>query len=111
MTDFKSVDRVFDVYNLFKAASGATLNINKTQILLLDCASLILHVPENYSKHVTKCLKVYGVNFSKDGPNDSENLASVFKVLDILKTKRVGPEISYIARSRITTTYYLAKLW
>jgi exonuclease III len=109
--NFESISNIFEVYSLFKAASGATLKRDKTKILMLGCSKIFLAVPLKFQDYVVEKVKIYGLYFNKSGSDSKENISDFDNTLTKLKTIRMGPEVSYIARSRIADTYYLAKLW
>lgn len=64
--DFILVDEIFATFDLFHKISGATLNEDKTNILLLNGLSE-RKPPDKYKKFVTTELKIYGFYFDKKG--------------------------------------------
>jgi hypothetical protein len=110
VSDFNSVRNIFEVYDIFKLASGATLKTEKTKILLFG-SSRAETIPTNYAKYVVQKLKIYGIIFDRFGTDQEENIKGLLESFDVLKTRHVHHEVSYIARMRIIETYYLSKLW
>ena len=98
LSDFNAVTDVFLTYNTFKAASGATLKTQKTQILMLGCSKIILAVPKKYDNFITNKIKIYGVTFDRKGPEETENMQVFNETLRKLKTRRMGEDFSYISK-------------
>jgi len=61
LKDFRAVGEIFQIYSTFKLASGATLNENKTKILLLGKTDLSLWAPGKFKNNLVSELKLYGL--------------------------------------------------
>jgi hypothetical protein len=110
VTDFKSVQQIFNIYKTFKSASGATLKEEKTKILLFG-STFINSVPKCYQKYIVPVIKIYGVYFNRFGTDTQENIKKIMDSFDKLQSRQAHHELSYIARVRIIETYYLSALW
>lgn len=109
VADFDAVDRIFEIYDKFQKASGATLKKAKTKIMLLGEMSAE-QVPVRYRGFLTETLKLYGVYFSRKGPTE-ENWVKTSKGIESLQSKFVHKDTSFWARAKVLETYFLSKLW
>lgn len=110
INNYKSVKEIFKIYDLFKQASGATLNTSKTKILLFG-ASHPWKTPKQYRNYLVDEIKIYGLVFDRHGPHLTKNTVKAIELIEKLKTKHLNKEISYFARAKIVETYFLSSLW
>ncbi len=109
MKDFKSVNEVLQIYDKYKAASGAALNKVKTQILLLGPGQL--SVPAEFQPYVKEIIKIYGVFVKCTGFEGEENWVQVEDALKLKEYKVPTQELSYFGKIGVFMTYTLSKMW
>ncbi len=108
--DFLSVRKILAIYLIFKLASGATLKIAKTQLLLLGLAERV-HVPPDLQLYLVDFLKVYSIYLSKQGFDIPENWQEVYEALQLQEYRVPTLELSYFGKVGTFMTYTLSKMW
>jgi exonuclease III len=107
--NFESVDTIFQEYEKFSKSSGAIVNTDKTQILLLGKKPNT--IPQQYSRNLVEKLKIYGIVFDKTGFDVDSSYESAKKSVEKLLNTNPHSEFSYESRASFINTYFLSKFW
>ncbi len=110
LRNFASVLRIFAIFDNFQSASGATLKVSKTQLMLLGRTRNI-PVPEQYKKFLVQKLKIYGILITPSGFADESNWKGLLDMLDLEEYKTPTLNLSPFGKVVVFSTYTLSKLW
>ncbi len=108
--DFESVRELMRIYQNYKSASGATLKISKTQMLLLG-RDEYFQVPAEFRQYIKDMIKIYGVQVTKNGFDIKENWEGVEDALKLKEYKVPTRDLSYYGKIGVFMTYTLSKMW
>lgn len=110
LDDFTSAIKVLKIYEKYKGASGATLNKNKTKVLLLGKTTTD-EIPVSLVEYLADRCKIYGFTFDSKGLAVKECLEHVYKSFSKLSVHIPHCEFSLESKIQFINTYYLSKLW
>lgn len=110
LASVESVDRIMKHYKDYTGASGARLNTEKTQLLLLGTSN-ISAVPQHLTKFIVSKIKIYGFTFDKNGLAIEDCMTSINDKLQKLLAVVPHHEFSLESKIHYVNTYYLSKLW
>ena len=101
-----SIQKNFELFDVYNRASGATLNFKKTKILKLGNTEL-----NCFSTNEVKKLKIYGVFFDRNGFDRTKSIEQAESSIRKLSGLYPHSEFSLDSRSIFINTYFLSKFW
>jgi hypothetical protein len=110
LSDFKSVDKIFAIYDEYTKASGAILKKQKTKILTLGELRKV-RVPDRLHGFLVEQLEVFGVKIMHDGMNFEANYAHFREIIKQFSRKVAPLYTSIFGKIHIFNTYLLSNLW
>ncbi len=109
--NYKSIDRIFEIYGHYQRASGATLKKTKTKILPLGKAAELC-VPVHLQQYIQDTIEIYGVKINQTvGFDHDDNWKNTVDALELTEYKQPMREISYYGKINAVMTYTLSKMW
>ena len=106
MSKFEEIDRIFEIFEEYKLASGSRLKPAKTQLLLLGNLRNT-QVPERFQHYVVHRLKLYGMYFTAEGLDDNQNWEKCIDSINRLE-RRIPPfGVSPFGKIHFLQIYYL----
>ena len=82
LSDEKSISKIFELFDLYKSASGSMLNFEKTQIMKIGDVGL-----NQFLHYVAEKIKIYGMVFNEKGLDKNKSFEkaenSVRKLFDL----------------------------
>lgn len=109
LRDINSIDRVFEVFEVFRLASGSEINKSKTQLLPIGSSRNCIY-PAEYEEYRTNSLKIYGFSIENGNFQSSTNLAKPMEDIENLASKMPYLEVSLYGKIVYINTYFLASL-
>ena len=106
LSKWTEVKAVFDIFELYRMASGSMLKEAKTQILLLGGLKT-QPVPHEYGDYVVEKLKLYGFSITSDGLDHEENWNKCNESIDSLARRLPPYGISLFGKIHFIHIYYL----
>ena len=106
LSDEGSIAKIFEYFELYKMATGANLNHEKTQILKLGNPAI-----SNFEHYVTTKIKIYGIVFNDQGFDKKGSFDKAEKNIQKLLCLNAHSEFSLESRSIFISTYFLSKFW
>ena len=106
LSDENSVEKVFSLFKSYTRAPGASLNLDKTQILKLGNINLF-----TFLKYVAERVKIYGIYFTTKGFDRDKSFEQAEASIRKLSTLYPHSEFSLESRSIFINTYFLSKFW
>ena len=108
LVNFSSIHRLLELFDEYKKASGASLNHDKTQILVIGNFN---HIPEKFKKFLVPCIKIYGVYFNNNGFDVPKSFEPAREKIYKLLSTRAHSEFSLESRSIYISTFFLSKFF
>lgn len=108
LSDYNSVRHIFDTFEIFRRASGATVNNEKTQILLLGNFK---KPPKGLEKFIVQHIKIYGVYFNYKGFDVKKSFESSESKIRHLLSLTAHSEFSLESKSIFMNTFFLSKFF
>ena len=110
LRSFLDVRRSFEIFDLYRQATGSSLAVQKTQILLLSLVSR-WEIPEEYKGYIVEELKIYGVRMRASGFDLPSNWEKSDESIVKLTRAFVPYGLSAYGRIHTINIYCLCSLW
>ena len=110
--DKNSIFEIFKVFDLYGKASGAKINIQKSEIMCIGTGKIFEHERTSLRLSETSVMKILGIYFSKNKV-ECENLNWRDKVKNIRQTLNLWRMrcLTIQGRAILINTMFMSKLW